>query len=125
MGHELIGKCPVCSQELEIQRLHCRFCGTSIEGAFEICKFCRLDPEQKNFIEVFIKCRGNIKEVERELNISYPTVRSKLDQVIKSLGYEVGLVPEDDKGVKRKEILDMLNSGEISSKEAIKLLKEL
>lgn len=125
MGHELIGKCPVCNQELEVQRLSCRFCGTAIEGTFEICKFCRLDPEQKNFIEVFIKCRGNIKEVERELNISYPTVRSKLDQVIKSLGYEVGLAPEDDKGAKRKEILDLLNSGEISSKEAIKLLKDL
>lgn len=125
MAHEIIGKCPVCNQELEVVRLNCRFCGTAIEGSFEICKFCRLDPEQKNFIEVFIKCRGNIKEVERELNISYPTVRSKLDLVIKSLGYEVGTAPEDDKGAKRKEILDMLNSGEISSKDAIKLLKDL
>lgn len=125
MTHELIGKCPVCNQELEVTKMDCRFCGTSIQGSFEICKFCRLDPEQKNFIEVFIKSRGNIKEVERELNISYPTVRSKLDQVIKSLGYDVNSAPEDDKGGKRKEILDMLNSGELSSKEAIKLLKDL
>lgn len=125
MAHELIGKCPICNQELEVTRLKCRFCGTSIEGSFELCKFCRLDPEQINFVEVFIKCRGNIKEVEKELNISYPTVRSKLDQVIKALGYEVGVAPEDDKGAKRKEILDMLNSGELSSKEAIKMLKEL
>lgn len=125
MAHELIGKCPICHQELEVTRLKCRYCGTAIEGTFELCKFCRLDPEQVNFIEVFIKCRGNIKEVEKELNISYPTVRSKLDQVIRALGYEVGAAPEDDKGTKRKEVLDMLNSGELSSKEAIKLLKEL
>ncbi len=125
MAHELIGKCPVCSQELEVTKLNCRYCGTSIEGNFEICKFCRLEPEQKNFIEVFIKCRGNIKEVEKELGISYPTVRSKLDQVIKSLGYDVAVVPEDDKGKKRKDVLDMLNSGELSSKEAVKILKEL
>ncbi len=125
MAHELIGKCPVCNQELEVTKLNCRFCGTSIEGSFEICKFCRLEPEQKDFIEVFIKCRGNIKEVEKELNISYPTVRSKLDQVIKSLGYDVNVAPDDDKGKKRKDILDMLNAGEITSKEAIKVLKEL
>lgn len=125
MAHELIGKCPVCHQELEVTRLKCRFCGTAIEGTFELCKFCRLDPEQVNFVEIFIKCRGNIKEVEKELNISYPTVRSKLDQVIRALGYEVGSAPEDDKATKRKEVLDMLNNGELSSKEAIKLLKEL
>ncbi|AZR72224.1 hypothetical protein BBF96_01715 [Anoxybacter fermentans] len=125
MAHEIIGKCPVCNQELEVVKLKCRFCGTSIEGNFEVCKFCRLESEQKHFVEVFIRCRGNIKEVERELNISYPTVRSKLDQVIKALGYDVGSAPDDDKGAKRKEILDMLNSGEITSKEAIKLLKEL
>lgn len=125
MAHELIGKCPVCKQEMEVKKLECNFCGTSIEGSFELCKFCKLDSEQKEFIEVFIKCRGNIKEVERELSISYPTVRSKLDQAIKALGYEVGAGPEDDKGQKRKEVLDLLNSGELSSKEAIKLLKEL
>lgn len=125
MGHELVGKCPVCTQELEVEKLSCRLCGTSIEGNFEICKFCKLEKEQKNFVEVFIKCRGNIKEVEKELGISYPTVRSKLDQVIHSLGYDVDSVPDDDKGTKRKEILDMLNSGDISSKEAIKLLREL
>ncbi len=124
MAYELIGKCPVCSQELEVSKLTCNFCGTSIEGNFELCKFCKLDQDQKQFIEVFIKCRGNIKEVERELNISYPTVRSKLDQVIKSLGYDVSAEVEDRTG-KRKEILDMLNAGDISSKEAIKLLKEL
>lgn len=125
MAHEIIGKCPVCSQELEVSKLNCRFCGTAIEGNFEVCKFCRLDPEQKHFIEVFIKCRGNIKEVERELSISYPTVRSKLDQAIKSLGYDIGSAPDDDKGAKRKEVLDMLNAGELSSKEAIKILKDL
>lgn len=125
MSHEIIGKCPVCNQELEVTKLNCNFCGTSIEGNFEVCKFCRLSSEDTHFIEVFIKCRGNIKEVEKELNISYPTVRSKLNQVIEALGYEADSTSDEDKKTKRKEILDMLDSGEVTSKEAAKLLKDL
>jgi len=101
--------------------LQCSRCHTKLEGEFHLDKFSYLTQEQKQFIEVFLKCRGNIKEVEKELNISYPTVRGKLDDVIQSLGYTVA---DDGKRQKsRKEVLEMLSSGEITYEEAMDLLK--
>jgi hypothetical protein len=120
------GKCPVCGEKLDVARLHCTHCDTSIEGNFETCKFCNLSNEQKSFVDIFIKCRGNIKEVERELGISYPTVRGRLEAVIEALGYRVEPSRDEiDQSAKRKEILDALNRGELTSDEAIKRLKQL
>lgn len=124
MRNPMIGKCPVCSSELEVTKLHCPSCNTSLEGRFDICRFCQLNPEQKEFVEIFLKSRGNIKEVEREMGISYPTVRSRLDEVLRTLGFTVNA---DDtaalRAQRRQEILEALSSGEISSDEAIKMLK--
>ncbi len=125
MANPIVGKCPVCGSGMHVTRLECPNCNTAIEGKFDICTFCRLGEDHLKFVEVFIKSRGNIKEVERELGISYPTVRSKLDNVIRAMGYDVADSPADETGEKRKEILDLLDKGEISSKEAIKMIKEL
>ncbi|HHW47024.1 MAG TPA: DUF2089 domain-containing protein, partial [Clostridiaceae bacterium] len=95
---------------------------TTIEGHFQLCKFCKLTSEQKKFVDAFIKCRGNIKEVEKELGISYPTVKNKLEDVAAALGYK--RQPESEEPSKKKQILDKLNSGEISVDEAIELLSE-
>ncbi|WP_427340684.1 DUF2089 domain-containing protein [Caloranaerobacter sp. DY30410] len=120
MKKEVIGRCPVCSNELDVTKLHCDYCNTTIEGKFSLCKFCKLNDEQKYFVEVFIKNRGNIKEIEKELGISYPTVRNKLENVIEALGYSPKYTPKID----RKEILAKLSTGEITAEEAVKLLKE-
>lgn len=120
MNRDVIGKCPVCGDDLEVTRLSCNYCGTSIEGSFTLCKFCKLTDEQKNFIEVFIKNRGNIKEIEKELGISYPTVRNKLENTIEALGYSPKYSMPT---VNKKEILEKLGNGEITSEQAIKLLK--
>jgi len=85
---ESIGRCPVCGDVMHITKLECDSCNTIIESKFDICRFCQLPKEQKTFLEVFIKNRGSIKDVERELGISYPTVRAKLDAVIESMGFE-------------------------------------
>ncbi len=122
MAREALGKCPVCGSDSEVTRISCDVCGTNIEGHFQLCKFCRLTAEQKNFIDVFIKCRGNIKEVEKELGVSYPTVKNRLEDVAGALGYKDG--PESVNTVKRQDILDKLNNGEISVDEAINMLKE-
>lgn len=122
MTREAIGKCPVCGNGTEVTRINCDECGTQIEGHFHLCKFCRLTAEQKSFIDVFIKCRGNIKEVEKELGVSYPTVKNKLEDAATALGYKVE--PEPVSPGKRKEILDKLNSGEITVEDAVNLLKE-
>lgn len=123
--HTVIGQCPVCEGKLEVSRLRCLSCGTAIEGRFSLGKFHALSREQLQFAEVFIRNRGNIKDVEREMGISYPTVRSKLDALIRALGYDV---PEEPKVTpvtpdRRKEILAQLERGEIDSEEAIRLLR--
>ncbi len=120
MKKNVIGICPVCASQLQVAKLHCNSCHTSIEGEFELDKFSYLTKEQKYFIEVFIKNRGNIKEIEKDLGISYPTVRRNLDNVIKALGYNTDA---DEAAPNKKEILEKLSKGEITSEEALKLLK--
>lgn len=139
MKYKAPGKCPVCGEKLEITKLNCPKCSTSIEGEFIPCRFCRLPKDELEFINTFIMCRGNIKDVEKELGISYPTVRSKLDTVIKSLGLEDENKKRNEKkeSTSRKEdsinqvkelkqqILDKLASGELTTKEAMDKIKEL
>jgi len=118
MKNDVIGSCPICSHELKVTRLQCSHCGTALEGNFQLSKFMKLSKEQLYFLEVFVKNRGNIKEIERELNISYPTVRNRLDSIIKALGYQTG----PSKQVDKKNILKKLDAGEISTEDALKLL---
>lgn len=120
------GACPVCAEELEVVRLQCGNCGTVVEGRFSPSRFARLSAEQVAFLEVFLRSRGNIREVERELGISYPTVRARLDAVLNTLG----LAPAADEDTeklqrRRKEILDRLDAGSIAPDEAARLLRQL
>lgn len=117
---KIISRCPVCQSELTVARLKCDSCDTVIENNFRLSKFDYLTDEELYFTETFIRCRGNIKEVEKELGISYPTVRSKLDTVIKRLGYETG---PDGHSAKKEEILRALENGEITAEQAISQLK--
>lgn len=121
MGYKVISKCPICSAKLKIIKLKCNKCGTVIENDFEFSKFEYLGEEHLNFMEVFLKCRGNIKDVEKELGISYPTVRAKLDEVVSALGYNIEVKKSI---VSNKEILDLLEKGEISADQAVNMMKE-
>ena len=120
MAYQVISHCPVCSETLKITKLHCSHCHTTIENEFELSKLASLSNDQLRFVEVFLTCRGNIKEVEKELGISYPTVRGKLNEVVSSLGFETKKKNEVDE----KKVVAMLESGEITPEEAIKLLKD-
>lgn len=122
MKREISGNCPICGDPVEITEVSCNSCDTTIRGHFRMCKFCQLTKEQKDFAEIFIKNRGNIKEIERELGISYPTVKGKLDTLIEALGYKPQ--PVDNTADGRREILERLDRGEITSEEAINLLNE-
>ncbi|MCB8815114.1 DUF2089 domain-containing protein [Desulfosporosinus shakirovi] len=132
MSYQMPHQCPVCNHEMKISKLTCTYCSTKIEGEFSSCKFCRLPGEQLIFMEAFIKCRGNIKEVEKELSISYPTVRSRLDSVIEALGYGVDKEKDAENGkgnsseesLRRQEILEALERGEISAQEATRQMRE-
>lgn len=120
MRKDIIGRCPVCEHEMKIREIHCNHCNTTITSDFDLCKFCKLPKDQLQFAEVFIKNRGNIKEIEKDLGISYPTVKNKLEQLVESLGYS----PKYDSKVNKKEILAKLSEGEITAEEAVALLKD-
>ncbi len=134
-------KCAVCGERLTVTRLSCECCGTTMEGRFTGCRFCSLSPEEELFLLTFIKNRGSIKDVERELGISYPTVRAALDNLIASLGLTGAESPAEeapkedtdrsrrksnpDTARARKDILKMLSEHRITADEAAKKLKEL
>lgn len=120
--HPVPGTCPVCGEDLTVTRLHCRSCDSVLEGQFGLGRFNQLNAEQLHFVETFVRCEGKINKVQEELGMSYPTVRSRLLDVIRALGYEVrdepGISPEQ-----RRRILDDLAQGSISSDEAVRLLQ--
>ncbi len=132
----VITKCPVCEEDLIITELSCLSCDTKISGKFNFSKFNHLSLETLYFIEIFVKNRGNIKQVEKEMDISYPTVKKYLDEAITSLGYKV--TPDEiDEEEEEKEvhaeatsgdfmydILDKIKQGEIKVKEALEKIKK-
>jgi hypothetical protein len=87
------------------------------------CPFCALPEEQLRFLELFLRCRGNMRDVERTLGLSYPTVRARLDALLTRLGYTA--VAPTDVGEQRREILDALNAGQLTADEAIAQLEAL
>ena len=111
--------CPVCGKKLSVKQLKCHSCGTEINGDFEMDDLFRLSKEQLDFIKIFIKNEGNITEVGKEIGISYPTVKSKLRNAIKAMGYNV-----KSKEISKEAILEKIENGEISVEEATKILKE-
>jgi hypothetical protein len=121
MQYSMPGSCPVCRGEMAVTSLKCRDCESELSGSFTTCPFCRLSKDQSEFVLTFLKARGSIKVVERELGISYPTVRARLSAVLKALD----LVELDDEGeaVDRAAVLSRLEKGEISASEAAGLLK--
>ena len=119
---QLVGSCPSCSSSLEVRRLECPACGVSVEGRFEQGPLARLSREELSFVEVFLRARGKIKDVEEELGISYPTVVSRLNDLLVSMGFES---QEEDLGARRQRILDDLSAGRLSAAEATEQLRDL
>ena len=117
--------CPSCSSPLAVTQLTCTVCGTGVVGKFELSPFFRLKPESLKFLEVFVRNRGNVKEMERETGESYWTIRRQLDEVIAEMGFEQTTPSEDELSQKRQEILAQLSRGEITVQEATRLIKQL
>ena len=117
-------KCPVTGEALEVTRLECPSSGISIEGRFQPNEFALLEPDKLEFMRLFVKVRGNLKEVERILELSYPTVRQRFENLLLALGYEAHESVAEVK-VERADILSLLEEGEISADEATKQLQAL
>ncbi|HYC06595.1 MAG TPA: DUF2089 domain-containing protein [Candidatus Binatia bacterium] len=130
MPHDVIAICPVCSSDLSVTRLHCGACGTTLEGEFSVGRFNRLTKEQMTLLESFLRSRGNLRDIERELGISYPTVRARVDALVRALGLgePLGAVADEtvadteddpaDQAAARQDILERLARHEIGAEEA-------
>ena len=131
--YPVISECPVCHHDLEVVQLACSNCSTEIKGQFTLSKFNYLDTEKLYFIEIFVKNRGNIKAIEKEMGYSYPTIKKMLDDVIVGLGYQLdGKEPVEEEKVEetkpklsRVEILEKIDNGEITVEEATELLAKV
>ena len=129
--HRAPHDCPVCGDALATTRLGCPTCGTELSGHFATCEFCALDTDDRDVLRVFLASRGNIKEVERHLGVSYPTARARVDRVITRLGLAESDPPDvrgdgGDGGTDpRREVLDALARGEIAPGAARDLLDAL
>lgn len=110
--------CPLCGGGIEVKQIRCTGCGSEINGSFKAEGMTMLPAEYQKFIAVFLRHRGNIKAVEKELGISYPTINKMLDSTNAILGMAV-----QEKPLTRKEILDSIEKGEMSVKEATFILK--
>ncbi len=136
MAHDVISTCPVCSSELAVTRLHCGSCGTTLEGEFSVGRFGRLNRDQLALLESFLRSRGNLREMERELGISYPTVRSRVEALVQALGFGERADTEDfgdtqaepaasATPVSREAILESLARHEISAEDAAAAIRAL
>ncbi|MBI4656738.1 MAG: DUF2089 domain-containing protein [Elusimicrobia bacterium] len=117
-------KCPSCSGKMVITELCCSECKTTIKGNFEPDEFSALDYEEKNFLKIFIASGGNIKEMEKRLGISYPTVKARLEHLIIRLGLRESRESMENMKKKKIEIIEKLEKGEIRASDAVKQLKE-
>jgi len=132
--HDVISTCPVCSNELAVTRLHCRSCGTTLEGDFSVGRFGRLNRDQLALLESFLRSRGNLRDMERELGISYPTVRSRVEALVRVLGFgpradaeEIDDAPAEPAATPRtrSEILEALARHELSAEDAASAIRAL
>ena len=119
MQYHAPSQCPVCSGRLMVNGMRCETCGTELHGTFSLCRFCMLGEKDRMFIETFLRCRGSIKDVEKALGISYPTVRNMLDQTLRALDLL------DEPANPRRAILEQLEAGKLSTEEAMQRLTEL
>jgi hypothetical protein len=122
--NKLISRCPVCSEQLYVSHMKCLSCDTEVSGTFVANEFARLPEDKLEFLRTFIACRGNLKEIEAVLDISYPTIRSRLNELLAALELDAGQRPEPPRlPVDRSEVLAALERGEITVAEAERKLR--
>jgi hypothetical protein len=134
---KLLTRCPVCDGQLGVTELTCGHCRTRLQGVFATCRFCRLTPEHLGFVELFLRCEGNLSRVGEEMSISYPTVRNRLAAALAALGFDNGVEPAANHteaeppptervsdSARRREMLEAVARGEMSVEEAAAILRD-
>lgn len=133
-SHEHIapGDCPVCGNRLNITQLGCQACGTALTGLFASCPYCSLGDLDRKILRTFLGSRGNMRELARELGVSYPTARQRFAELLVRLGIESpdadgsgeDLAGGWDETGDREEVLRRLAAGELDLNEAEALLRQ-
>ena len=134
MEREVISTCPVCEGRLQVTRLHCNTCGTTIEGEFNVGRFARLGRDQMSLLESFLRSRGNLRELERELGLSYPTVRGRVETLLRTLGLGDGPAQPAEAAAQsaaepaidpelRRSVLERLARHELTAEQAAAALR--
>lgn len=119
---KIIETCPTCnSRGLTITEVTCDACGTQVRSRYRPCPFCALNDEEQTFLLLFVRSRGNLKDVEKTLGVSYPTVRAKLDEIVDRL--TPAAQPEAAPARSRKAVLELVHGGRLSAAEALVLLQ--
>ena len=143
---KILESCPTCGSEMIVSELSCTVCDTTVRSRYAPCPFCRLSPEDLAFMLLFVRSRGNVKDMERELGISYWTIRGRLNEIIATMGLggedqpadeppaprEAGAPPSPTArqgshgaAAARQAILDRLNRGELTPAQAADQLAAL
>ncbi len=110
-------RCPSCGGSLVVTRLECPGCGAEVTGAFEPCRVCSLPPDGRELFDIFLLSRGNLRDVQRALGVSYPTARQRMEEVFL-------LLERPPRGPDPMKVLARLRSGEIDVDTAERLLQE-
>ncbi|MEG2014278.1 MAG: DUF2089 family protein [Clostridia bacterium] len=111
-------KCPICGKNTYATVVKCGSCGTTMSNKFEFSKFERLTEKEAEFVLAFIDCEGSIKDMEKTLNVSYPTVKSRLAEIKCKLGLSV------KKTDSKLDLLKKIGEGQLDPEDVIKILKE-
>ncbi len=115
--HAAPSTCPVCTQELITTRLTCPGCHTEISGTFSACRYCQLTGDDQVLLEVFLRSRGNLRDVQSHLGVSYPTARQRFNDLLTRLGL-------DEPVADPREVMNDLAAGRISVEEAQSILEQ-
>ncbi|HEY8390467.1 MAG TPA: DUF2089 domain-containing protein [Clostridia bacterium] len=110
--------CPVCGGELRVEVVKCRKCNTTLQNQFGFSVFEKLNDEQTEFVLTFLKCEGSIKEMEKYFKVSYPTIKSRLQEIKRILD-----LSDTKSSLSNIDILDMLSRGEITPEQAAEMIK--
>lgn len=122
---KLLEHCPSCGGQLIVTGVRCESCSTEVRGRFSPGKLSALSEEQLTFVQIFLRARGNLSEVEKVLGISYPTIRNKLDEIVKVLNRDEAEEAAPGLDFQRRAILDQVASGAIRPAEGLKRLRDL
>ena len=120
----ILTECPACNGPMIVSEMSCTRCDTVVRGTYGGCTFCALEDENLRFLEIFVGCRGNVKQMERETGLGYWTIRGRLDEVIESL--RLGIEEQAAENANpRRDILQAVERGELTIEQAERMLRNI